>query len=465
MRWNKKVLALAIVVSCCAMSISGATPEQQLTVYATQTSYSLPVFDRGGQPYIAVMDLLAPMGASSSQLKSKEWKLELNKAEARLTPDKDKAVIRGHQVDLSGKVLLEDGRLLVPMDSALPLLSRLLNTTVDFHRPSRRIFVGNTVIRFHAEFKKQDQPTLVLNFSQPVKPETNHEQGRTTLIFSKEPLIGSVGEANKQQFGHEAIQSLLYSEDNGSASLTVIGNTALNITRSEDGKTITLQAEQPVAETTPESTPQSTPTTSEGTRRTPEFFVMIDPSHGGYDKGASFGGKLMEKDITLRLARELHKELEERGIASRLLRDGDVELALERRAEITNEQHAGIYVALHAGRPGKGVRVYAPMLADLQQPATGRFLPWESAQSEALNRSRIAAQAVTGELRKKGLTVTAMGLPLRPLNNIAVPAIAVELAPDGDDMQSLENQKRQNTVATAIALAIAQVRSQMGARP
>ncbi len=192
---------------------------------------------------------------------------------------------------------------------------------------------------------------------------------------------------------------------------------------------------------------------------------MIDPSHGGYDKGASFGGKLMEKDITLRLARELHKELEERGIASRLLRDGDVELALERRAEITNEQHAGVYVALHAGRPGKGVRVYAPMLADLQQPATGRFLPWESAQSGALNRSQTAAQAVTGELRKKGLTVTAMGLPLRPLNNIVVPAIAVELVPDGDDMQSLESQKLQNTVATAIALAIAQVRSQMGARP
>src|ERR1700749_4948120 len=216
MRWNRKLLSLAIVVSCCAMSISGAAPEQQLTIYAAQTSYSLPVFDRGGQPYIAVMDLLSPMGASSSQLKSKEWKLELNKAEARLTPDKDKAVIRGHQVDLSGKVLVEDGRLLVPLDSALPLLSRLLNTTVDFHRTSRRIFVGNTLDRFYAEFKKQDQPSLVLSFSQPVKPEITHEQDRTTLIFHKEPLVG---EANKQLFGDGAIQSLAYSEDNGTASI------------------------------------------------------------------------------------------------------------------------------------------------------------------------------------------------------------------------------------------------------
>ncbi len=461
MRWNKKTLALAIIVGFCAMSISGAVPEQQLTVYVAQTSYSLSVVDRGGQPYIAVMDLLSPMGASSAQLKGKEWKLELDKAEMRLAQDKDKAVIRGHQVDLSGKALLEDGRLLVPLDSALPILSRLLNTTVDFHRLARRIFVGNTFIRFHAEFKNQN-PSLVLNFSQPVKPETNHEQDRTTLIFHKEPLVG---EASKQQFGDGAIQSLAYSEDNGSASLTITGNTALNITRSEDGKTITLHAAQPAAETTPESTPQGAPTTAEGPRHTPEFFVMIDPSHGGYDKGASFGGKLMEKDITLRLARELHKELEERGIASRLLRDGDIELGLERRAEITNEQHASIYVALHAGRPGKGVRVYAPLLTDPQQPAAGRFLPWESAQSGALIRSQTTALAIAGELRKKGLTVTAMGLPLRPLNNIVGPAIAVELAPDGDDMQSLENQKRQNIVATAIALAIAQVRSQMGAHP
>lgn len=190
---------------------------------------------------------------------------------------------------------------------------------------------------------------------------------------------------------------------------------------------------------------------------------MIDPSHGGADKGAIFGEKLMEKDITLRLAREVRKELEERGIAVRLLRESDIDLSLDRRAEITNEQRAGLYVALHAGRPGKGVRVYAPALTDAQQPLAGRFLPWESAQSAALGRSKNVARAVSEELRKKGFTVASLTVPLRPLNNITASAIAVELAPDADDLQSLESQKRQNNVATAIALGIAQVRSQIGA--
>jgi N-acetylmuramoyl-L-alanine amidase len=50
------------------------------------------------------------------------------------------------------------------------------------------------------------------------------------------------------------------------------------------------------------------------------------------------------------------------------------------------------------------------------------------------------------------------------LNNIVAPAIAVELAPEQDDLQSLESQKRQNTIATAIAMGIVQIRSQIGAR-
>jgi N-acetylmuramoyl-L-alanine amidase len=467
MRWSRPLLALgclasAIFIYSSVTPISGAAPDQQLTVYAAQASYSLPIADRGGRPYIAVTDLLSPLGASSPQLKNKEWRLELNQAEARFADGKDKASIRGHQVDLGGKVLVEEGRILVPMDAALPLLSRLLNTTVDFHQPARRIFVGNTLTRFHAEFKNQDQPALVLNFTQSVRPDTNREQDRTTLIFHKEPLTSTV---NQQQFGDGAFQSLNYSEENGAAQLTITGNTALQVTRSEDGKTLTLQAEKPAAAAPQKPSPQGTPAAAEAQRRTSEFFVMIDPSHGGNDKGATFGGKLLEKEVTLRLARELHKELEERGIASRLLRDGDIELGLERRAEITNEQHAGIYIALHAGRPGKGIRVYAPFLTDPQQPAAGRFLPWESAQSGALTRSQTAAQAVAVELRKKGLTASALGMPLRPLNNIVAPAIAVELAPEGDDTQSLESQKRQNSVASAIASGIAQVRSQMVVRP
>jgi N-acetylmuramoyl-L-alanine amidase len=248
------------------------------------------------------------------------------------------------------------------------------------------------------------------------------------------------------------------------AALAILALVALCCARSDDGKTNTLQSQAPGASLSPTPFQSGTPSV-EGQKRTHEFFVMIDPSHGGYDKGATFGGKLVEKDITLCLAREVRKELEERGIAARLLRESDIDLGLDRRAEITNEQRASLYVALHAGRPGKGVRVYAPVLTDTQQPLAGRFLPWESAQSGSLSQSQNLARAVSEELKRKGLTVASLGVPLRPLNNLTAPAIAVELAPEEDDLQSLESQKRQNSVATAIALGIVQARSQIGARP
>ena len=225
-----------------------------------------------------------------------------------------------------------------------------------------------------------------------------------------------------------------------------------------------LSSATPEQQLTPTPTPQASPSpNSKAQPNAPEFLVVIDPSHGGFDKGADFGGKLLEKDITLKLGRELKRELEEHGIACRMLRDSDVDIALDRRAEITNEQHAGIYIALHASKLGRELRVYSPLLAEQQQPL-GRFLPWESAQAEALERSKAAAQAVASELRKKDLPVATLGIPLRPLNNIAAPAIAIELAPAGD-LQSLEDPKRYDAVASAVVAVATEMRGQMGAHP
>ncbi|HEY2360009.1 MAG TPA: N-acetylmuramoyl-L-alanine amidase [Candidatus Angelobacter sp.] len=454
----------------CVLAVSVAIPQQHLTVYTAQTSYSLPLLDRGGKPYISVTDLLVPLGASQPTTKGKDWRTSLNKMDLRLTDGKDKGTINKQAVDLGGTALLENGHCIVPMDALLPLLGRLLNTTIDFHQPARRVFIGNASTRFTAEFKNGDQPSLVLNFSQPVmRMDTNHDEdrgalfthsNRTTLVFRKDPVVSDL---KTQQFSEGAIQSLAFTEENGAAIITVTGNKHLQIIRSDNGKMITLQAQASDAALPLAPSQPGTPS-AEGQKRASEFFVMIDPSHGGADKGAIFGSKLVEKDITLRLARELRKELDERGIAVRMLRESDIDLSLDHRAEITNEQRAGIYVALHAGHPGKGVRVYAPVLTDVQQPLAGRFLPWETAQSAALGRSQNVAREVSEELKKKGMTVVNLNVPLRPLNNIAVPGIAVELAPEENDVQSLESPKRQNNIATAIALGIVQVRSQMGAR-
>lgn len=203
-------------------------------------------------------------------------------------------------------------------------------------------------------------------------------------------------------------------------------------------------------------TPAATATLSQ-----PEFFVLIDPSHGGDDKGAVFSSRMMEKDVTLALARVLRKQLEEREIPARLLRDSDVSVSLEHRAELCNQQRPGLYIALHAGTPGSGVRVYTAILPARQQPV-GSFLPWDSAQAASLQRSAAIARDMTQELKKKDLKASNLQAFLRPLNNVTSPAVALEVAANRGELQSLESVKLQETVASAIVSAIKETRAGAG---
>jgi hypothetical protein len=57
-----------------------------------------------------------------------------------------------------------------------------------------------------------------------------------------------------------------------------------------------------------------------------------------------------------------------------------------------------------------------------------------------------------------------LGAPLRPLNNITGPAIAVELAPQGEDVSQLAAPDYQQLVTSAVATAIAAMKEQLAAQ-
>ena len=58
--------------------------------------------------------------------------------------------------------------------------------------------------------------------------------------------------------------------------------------------------------------------------KTPKPFavVVLDPGHGGEDSGAMCGG-VMEKDLTLDVARRVDRLLDSQGIATLMTRLGD----------------------------------------------------------------------------------------------------------------------------------------------
>lgn len=74
--------------------------------------------------------------------------------------------------------------------------------------------------------------------------------------------------------------------------------------------------------------------------------VVIDPGHGGIDPGSHAFG-LVEKDLTLDLAKRLEKILSSHGLTTQLTRRTDVYLELEERADTAGSKTGTIFVSLH----------------------------------------------------------------------------------------------------------------------
>jgi N-acetylmuramoyl-L-alanine amidase len=74
--------------------------------------------------------------------------------------------------------------------------------------------------------------------------------------------------------------------------------------------------------------------------------VVLDPGHGGYDKGAvcRYG---CEKDFTLDVARKLRPLLQAKGLRVIMTREGDYFVPLEVRAQIANAAHNAVFVSVH----------------------------------------------------------------------------------------------------------------------
>jgi len=188
---------------------------------------------------------------------------------------------------------------------------------------------------------------------------------------------------------------------------------------------------------------------------------VVDASHGGDDHGETLSSSLLEKDVTVALARGLRQELESRGITTLVLRDSDANLSLDQRAIFANADRAAIYIALHAASSGHGVRVYTALLP-YSEDDRGPFRSWTTAQHSALALSQSAASAVAAEFQKRQIPVRTLAAPLRPLNNVTGAAIAVEVAPQGADPAELTAPDYQQLVTSAVATAIASARNQLG---
>ena len=454
--------------------LSGAGPDKHLSVYSVAANYSLPLVQREGHEYVGLLEVLEPLGKVSAKADGGRWRLRYNNVEGDFQAGKSHVRVQGIDSDLHAKFLVENKRGLVPVGALGSLLPRFLGGPVTLHEESGRLFIGSVATHFTASLAADNPPRLVFHFTAPVNPTISTEPGALHMTFSHEPLVAPASPT--LTFGNKAISAANYGENNGAAVVTVTASIPVMATFSSDGRTITIAppaataqnlppaapGTQAPAATAPASAPTATPNPpAQITRR---YFAVVDASHGGGDYGETLSNTLLEKDITVALARSLRQELESRGITTLVLRDSDANLSLDQRAVFANADHAAIYIALHAASIGRGVRVYTSLLP-FGDDDRGPFRSWTTAQHASLQLSRTTAIAVAAELQRRQIPVRALGAPLRPLNNLTGAAIAVEIAPQGSDLSQLTAPDYQQLITSAVATAIAATRDQLGATP
>jgi len=184
------------------------------------------------------------------------------------------------------------------------------------------------------------------------------------------------------------------------------------------------------------------------------LLIMIDPAHGGTESGAVLNPVILEKDVTLALARRLRQQLITRGIQAQLVRDSDGILSVDQRAVLANAAQPALYISIHATSQGSGMRIYTAMLP-ASGDNSGPFVDWQSAQSASLARSRWAQGQLVAAVQKTGFPVRSLAAPLRPLNNITVPALALEIAPTTGDVSQLASADYQQMISAALANGVA----------
>lgn len=227
------------------------------------------------------------------------------------------------------------------------------------------------------------------------------------------------------------------------------------------------------------------PTPSHGLRT-----IVIDPGHGGDESGAVGPSGLLEKDLTLQIARTLRDRLRQRlPVKVVLTRDDDSHLPLDTRSAIANQNKADLFISIHLnsylGAEARGAETYflsmeasdsrAAQTAELENAGGSgdddealydlQLILWDLAQSYHLAASQRVANLIQEELngalglRDRGVKQA----PFRVLMGASMPAVLVELGflSNPEEETKLRDPAYRGQLVDALVRAISRFRAEV----
>jgi len=174
--------------------------------------------------------------------------------------------------------------------------------------------------------------------------------------------------------------------------------------------------------------------------------IVIDPGHGGYDKGARGPDGTFEKTVTMELARVLALGLE-KTYKVILTRTDDYWVDILKRTATANHLNADMFISIHTGgsflHQASGISLYY-----YEKSSTSAFMletesmegsknsnfkeQWSNVQGRHQKNSKVLAERILNSLKEKigekvEYNAQIQGAPLMVLEGADTPAILIEI--------------------------------------
>jgi len=476
-------VAVALSLTAAAVSqLGGQVSAPALTLLSREGRRTLNVSTVDNQEMVALDDL-----ASAFQLTVREEAgaitVSYRGRTIILTPEQTLASVSGRLVSLPSRPLRSGNRWFVPVEFINRALALVYDSRIELRRPSRLVVIGD--LRVPRVTIRAEQvgaaARLTLDATPRATSTISHEGSRLTIKFDADMLDLVLPTA--QQLGPPSIIQGVRSVDpvTLAADLGPSFGAYRASTQTLDTASRTVIDLVPAAtETT--STAPATPTPDPPTSDLPVLStppslrtIAIDPGHGGDDAGVRGADGVVEKDLTLAVARRLRATVEGRlGIRVLLTRDEDRVVAIDNRAAMANNNKADMFISLHAnGSPSpaaSGAVVYVAGFSDADRArasTTGTRVPtfggglrdlelvlWDLAQTRFLDQSQELANRL-GERFDKRVPLDAQPIdraPFRVLESANMPAVLIEMGylSNRDDAKRLASGEFQAAFVQAV---------------
>jgi N-acetylmuramoyl-L-alanine amidase len=472
----KRLLVLGAILLGAVTSIVLAQPAHQATLRTPSGERPVTYVQVGGHTFLNAVEVILGLGGTITP-DSTGFRVMLNETTGVFGSESRFAVVRDDLIEMPVEPIMVEGRPFVPWQFFDGFLARAAQMEAQWDGVAHILTVRprqqNAVAAQMSVTNFQGTSKIVVTLSSPAEYTITKEDNIYRITF-RSPIQPPFVEQNfedphvsKATFGRNELRIQL-------TGLDVVGDPY----RLDNPFRIVIDVRKGTVPVPVPSTgvPRPRSVDAPGIRT-----IVIDPGHGGKEVGAVGANGLMEKDVTLTVARKLASALESRiGARVILTREDDSIVSLDQRTAIANQYKADLFLSVHMNaavvKGAKGSETYFLSLEATDDHARAaaetenagavvggasddlKLILWDLAQQEYLHESSRFASAVQEELNK-ATGVQNRGVkqaPFKVLVGATMPAALVEVGfiSNPDEEAKLQTDAFQNMMVEALSRAV-----------